>query len=137
MGVPPFLITATVEAILAQRLVRRICTECRTEFEPSDELLMELQLPIEQARQYKFYYGKGCTRCNNGGYKGRVGIYELLDMTDEIRDLITSDASTDDIRNLARTQGMTSLREAGLKLIFDGITTIDEVVRETVLEDVE
>jgi len=137
MGVPPFLITATVEAILAQRLVRRICTECRTEFEPSDELLMELQLPIEQARQYKFYYGKGCTRCNNGGYKGRVGIYELLDMTDEIRDLITSDASTDDIRNLARTQGMTSLREAGLKLIFDGLTTIDEVVRETVLEDVE
>ena len=137
MGVAPFLITATVEAILAQRLVRRICTECRTEFEPSDELLMELQLPIEQARQYKFYYGKGCTRCNNGGYKGRVGIYELLDMTDEIRDLITSDASTDDIRNLARTQGMTSLREAGLKLIFDGLTTIDEVVRETVLEDVE
>ncbi|MEC7556827.1 MAG: ATPase, T2SS/T4P/T4SS family [Planctomycetota bacterium] len=137
MGVPPFLITATVEAILAQRLVRRICTECRTEFEPSDELLMELQLPIEQARQYKFYYGKGCERCNNGGYKGRCGIYELLDLTDEIRDLITSDASTDDIRNLARTQGMTSLREAGLKLIFDGVTTIDEVVRETVLEDVE
>ncbi len=93
MGIPPFLITATVEAILAQRLVRRICTECRTEFEPSDELLMELQLPIEQAREYKFYYGKGCTRCNNGGYKGRCGIYELLDLTDEIRDLITSDAS--------------------------------------------
>jgi type IV pilus assembly protein PilB len=137
MGIPPFLITATVEAILAQRLVRRICTECRTEFEPSDELLLELQLPIEQARQYKFYYGKGCPRCNNGGYKGRCGIYELLDLTDEIRDLITSDASTDDIRNLARTQGMTSLREAGLKLIFDGVTTIDEVVRETVLEDVE
>jgi type IV pilus assembly protein PilB len=135
MGIPPFLITATVEAILAQRLVRRICTECRTEFEPSDELLLEL--PIEQARQYKFYYGKGCPRCNNGGYKGRCGIYELLDLTDEIRDLITSDASTDDIRNLARTQGMTSLREAGLKLIFDGVTTIDEVVRETVLEDVE
>ena len=98
---------------------------------------MELQLPIEQARQYKFYYGKGCERCNNGGYKGRCGIYELLDLTDEIRDLITGDASTDDIRNLARTQGMTSLREAGLKLIFDGVTTIDEVVRETVLEDVE
>jgi type IV pilus assembly protein PilB len=137
MGVPPFLITATVEAILAQRLVRRICTECRTEFEPSDELLMELQLPIEQARQYKFYYGKGCARCNNGGYKGRVGIYELLDMSDEIRDMITSDASVDDIKNLARTQGMTTLREAGLKLIFDGLTTIDEIVRETVVEDVE
>ena len=136
MGVPPFLITATVESILAQRLVRRICSECRTEFEPSDELLMELQLPIEQARQYQFYYGKGCARCNNGGYKGRVGIYELLDMSDEIRDLITSDASTDDVRNLARTQGMTTLREAGLKMIFDGVT-IDEVVRETVVEDLE
>jgi type IV pilus assembly protein PilB len=137
MGVQPFLITATLEAILAQRLVRKICTECRTEFEPSDELLMELQLPIEQARQYSFYYGKGCTRCNNSGYKGRTGIYELLEVTDDVRDMITSDASVDDIRNFARSQGMTTLREAGLKLIFDGVTTIDEVVRETVMEDVE
>ncbi len=137
MGVPPFLITATVEAILAQRLVRRICTECRTEFEPSDELLMELQLPIEQARQYSFYYGKGCARCNNTGYKGRTGMYELLIVTDDIRDMITSDASVDDIRNFARSQGMTTLREAGLKLIFDGATTIDEVVRETVMEDID
>jgi type IV pilus assembly protein PilB len=137
MGVQPFLITATLEAILAQRLVRRICTECRTEFEPSDELLMELQLPIDQARQYSFYYGKGCARCNNSGYKGRTGIYELLEINDDVRDMITSDASVDDIRNFARTQGMTTLRESGLKLIFDGVTTIDEVVRETVMEDVE
>ncbi len=137
MGVPTFLITATVEAIQAQRLVRTICKECRTEFEPSDELLLELQLPIEQARQYSFYYGKGCATCNNSGYKGRTGLYELMDVTDEIRDLITADASTDDIRNVARSQGMTTLREAGLKLIFDGVTTIDEVVRETVIEDIE
>ncbi len=137
MGVQPFLITATLEAILAQRLVRKICTECRTEFEPSDELLMELQLPIDQARQYSFYYGKGCARCNNSGYKGRTGIYELLEINDDVRDMITSDASVDDIRNFARTQGMTTLRESGLKLIFDGVTTIDEVVRETVMEDVE
>ena len=136
MGVPPFLITATVEAILAQRLVRKICTECRTEFDPSDDLLMELQLPIEKARQYKFYYGKGCSRCNNSGYKGRTGIYEFLEVTDEIRDMIVADASVDDIRNFARTQGMTTLREAGLKLIFDGVTTIDEVVRETVVEEI-
>ena len=135
MGVPPFMITATVEAILAQRLVRRICTDCRTEFEPSDELLMELQLPVAQARKYKFYYGKGCPRCNNGGYKGRVGLYELLTITDDIRDLISVNASTDEIRSLARNQGMTTLRESGLKLIFDGITTIDEVVRETIVED--
>jgi type IV pilus assembly protein PilB len=137
MGVQPFLITATLEAILAQRLVRKICTECRTEFEPSDELLMELQLPIDQARQYSFYYGKGCARCNNSGYKGRTGIYELLEINDDVRDMITSDSSVDDIRNFARTQGMTTLRESGLKLIFDGVTTIDEVVRETVMEDVE
>jgi type IV pilus assembly protein PilB len=137
MGIAPFMITATVEAILAQRLVRKICTECRTEFEPSDELLMELQLPIAQARQYRFYYGKGCARCNNSGYKGRSGIYELLNVTDDIRDLIAANAATDEIRNVARGQGMTTLREAGLKLIFDGVTTIDEVVRETVMEDIE
>jgi type IV pilus assembly protein PilB len=137
MGVKPFLITATVEAVLAQRLVRRICSECRTEFEPSDELLMELQLPIQQARQYSFYYGKGCARCNNSGYKGRCGIYELLEVTDDIRDLVAENASVDDIRNFARTQGMTTLREAGLKLIFDGVTTIDEVVRETISEDMD
>ncbi|MEX0701468.1 MAG: ATPase, T2SS/T4P/T4SS family [Planctomycetales bacterium] len=137
MGIPPFLITATVESVLAQRLVRRICTQCRTEFEPSDELLMELQLPIDQARQYQFYYGRGCNRCNNSGYKGRTGIYELIDISDDLRDMIASDASVDDIRSFARSQGMTTLREAGLKLIFDGVTTIDEVVRETVMEELE
>lgn len=137
MGVPAFLITATVEAVLGQRLVRRICVECRTEFEPSDELLMELQLPIERARQYKFYYGKGCPRCNNAGYKGRTGLYELLEVNDDIRDMISGNASVDEMRNLARSHGMTTLREAGLKLIFDGVTTIDEVVRETVMEDLE
>lgn len=136
MGVPAFLITATVEAILAQRLVRRICSECRAQFSPSDELLMELQLPLDTARKYKFYYGKGCARCNNSGYKGRVGIYELLIMSDEIRDAIAAEASGDDLRDIARQQGMTTLRESGLKLIFDGQTTIDEVVRETVVEDV-
>ena len=136
MGVPAFLITATVEAILAQRLVRRICSECRTQFVPSDELLMELQLPLNTARKYKFYYGKGCARCNNSGYKGRVGIYELMIMSDELRDAIAAEASGDDLRDIARQQGMTTLRESGLKLIFDGATTIDEVVRETVIEDV-
>ena len=137
MGIQPFLITATVEGVLAQRLVRKICTECRSEFEPSDELLMELQLPIKQARQYKFYYGKGCQRCNNSGYKGRTGIYELMNIDDEIRDLISENASVDEMRKQARAQGMTTLRESGLKMIFDGVTTIDEVVRETIMEDIE
>ncbi len=137
MGIQPFLITATIEGILAQRLVRKICSECRSEFEPSDDLLMELQLPIKQARQYKFYYGKGCQRCNNSGYKGRTGIYELMDIDDEIRDLISENASVDEMRKQARSHGMTTLRESGLKMIFDGITTIDEVVRETIMEDIE
>ena len=137
MGIQPFLITATVEGILAQRLVRMICKECRSEFEPSDDLLMELQLPIQQARKYKFYYGKGCPRCNNGGYKGRTGIYELMTIDDDIRDMISNNSSVDEMRNLARGQGMTTLRESGLKLIFDGVSTIDEVVRETVMEDLE
>jgi type IV pilus assembly protein PilB len=137
MGVPPFMITATLQAVLAQRLVRKICSDCRTEFEPSDELLMELQLPVEQARKYKFFYGKGCPRCNNGGYKGRWGLYELLTITDDCRDLISTNASTDELRNMARTQGMTTLRESGLKSIFDGVTTIDEVVRETAMEDID
>jgi type IV pilus assembly protein PilB len=137
MGIPSFLITASVEGVLAQRLIRKICTNCRAEFDPSDELLMELQLPIEQARQYSFYYGKGCERCNNSGYKGRSGIYELFIMTDDIRDMISANASVDEMRNLARSQGMTTLREAGLKLIFDGVTTIDEIVRETIMEDAD
>ncbi len=137
MGVPSFLITATVMGIQAQRLIRKICTECRSEFEPSDELLMELQLPIEQARQYSFYYGRGCERCNNSGYKGRTGLYELLEVTDDIRDLVSNNSSVDEIRNMARSQGMTTLRESGWKLIFDGVSTIDEVVRETVMEDVD
>jgi len=137
MGIPPFLITATVEGIMGQRLVRKICIECRTEFEPSDELLMELQLPVEIARKYKFYYGKGCPRCNNSGYKGRTGMYELLTVNDDIRDMVSSDGSVDDMRALARSQGMITLRESGLRLIFDGMTTIDEVVRETVMEDIQ
>jgi type IV pilus assembly protein PilB len=137
MGIEPFLITACLEGILAQRLVRRICVECRTQFEPSDELLMELQLPVQQARQYKFYYGKGCPRCSNSGYKGRTGIHELMDITDEIRDMISGSSNVDELRNFARTQGMITLRESGLKLIFDGVTTIDEIVRETITDDGE
>ncbi|MEI7699562.1 MAG: pilus assembly protein PilB, partial [Planctomycetia bacterium] len=92
--------------------------------------------PLKTARKYKFYYGKGCARCNNSGYKGRIGLYELMMMTDELRDGIAAEASADDLRVIARQQGMITLRESGLKLIFDGLTTIDEVVRETVIEDV-
>src|SRR5205814_1822860 len=99
MGLQPFLITATVECVLAQRLVRRICTECRTEFEPSADMLMELNLRPDEVKGKQFYYGKGCDRCNNSGYKGRMGLYELLIMNDRIRDLIAQGVSTDELRN--------------------------------------
>jgi type IV pilus assembly protein PilB len=135
MGVEPFLITATVEGILAQRLVRKICEDCRTEFEPSVDMLMELNLRPEEARGKKFYYGRGCPRCNNTGHRGRCGIYELLIMNDEIRDLISQGASTDQLRTACRHQGMSSLREAGLSAIWSGTTSIEEVARETVVEE--
>ena len=104
MGVEPFLITATVEGILAQRLVRKICTNCRTEFEPPLDQFLELNLKPEEAkaRGLKFYYGAGCDKCNNLGFKGRSGIFELIPMTDQIRDLVSGGASTDQLRGAIR-----------------------------------
>ena len=135
MGLEPYLITATLEGILAQRLVRKTCADCRSEYEPSPELLMELNLRPQDIRGKKFYYGRGCDRCNNTGFRGRCGIFELMILTDELRDLIVSNASTDELRIAARRQGMSTLREAGLRAIYNGVTTIEEVVRETVLEE--
>lgn len=135
MGLPTFLITATIEGVLAQRLVRKICVVCRTEFTPSPEVALELGMTPEVAARKKFFYGKGCDKCNNTGYKGRMGIYELLLMTDNLRELVVSEASLDVFRSACRKAGMRTLRETGLKSIHDGMTTIEEVVRETVLDD--
>ncbi|EAQ80005.1 GspE/PulE family protein [Blastopirellula marina] len=134
MGIPTFMITATVEAILAQRLVRRICSQCREESIPSNDMLFELKMKPEELAGRKFYKGIGCENCNNTGYKGRIGLFELLIMNDDIRDMIMRNASTDEIREEARRVGMTSLRDAGMLLAYDGLTSIEEVVRETVLE---
>lgn len=135
MGVEPFLITATVEAILAQRLVRKICSVCKTEFEPSRDQLMELNLKPEDVRGTKFFYGEGCDKCNNLGYKGRTGIYELMVMNDDVRDLISKGASTDQLRSYTRSKGVKGLRERGLDALYSGMTTVEEVARETVLEE--
>ncbi len=135
MGLEPFLITATLEAILAQRLVRKICEDCRTEFEPSAEMLMELNLTPAEVRGKKFYFGRGCDRCSSTGHRGRMGLFELLVVDDEIRDLISQGASTDALRSACRKIGMYTLRESGLNALFAGQTSIEEVVRETVLED--
>jgi type IV pilus assembly protein PilB len=135
MGVEPFLITATVEGIMAQRLVRKICATCKTEFEPSRDQLMELNLKPEDVRGKKFFFGEGCDKCNNLGFKGRTGIYEFLIMNDDIRDLVSKGASTDQIRAYSRSKGVKGLRERGLDALYSGVTSVDEIVRETVLED--
>ena len=134
MGVPTFLITATVEAILAQRLVRRICPECRQETEPTEDMLLELELTPERIKGRKFYQGAGCATCNNTGYKGRVGLFELMVLDDELRDMINDNCNTDDLRDKAKSKGMKILRDTGIDFIFDGTTTAEEIVRETVLD---
>jgi type IV pilus assembly protein PilB len=136
MGLPTFLITATVEAVLAQRLVRKICANCRTEFTPAQEVLMELGLSSETAMSKKFFYGKGCEKCNNTGYKGRMGIYELLVMNDTLREMVVSEASLDEFRNACRKFGMRTLREAGMIAIHNGHSSIEEILRETMLDDI-
>ncbi len=134
MGVQPFLITATVEAILAQRLVRRICNACKEEYVPDADALADLELTSDQIVGKSFFRGRGCDKCSGSGYKGRLGLYELLVMTDELRDLVVRNASTEEIRDLARKRGMVTLRDAGMANMFAGHTTADEVIRETILE---
>ena len=136
MGLPTFLITATVEAVLAQRLVRKICQNCRTEFSPAPEVCMELGLSVEEASTKKFFYGKGCERCNNTGYKGRMGIYELLVMNDTLREMVVSEASLDEFREACRKFGMRTLRETGMQMIHNGQSSIEEVLRETMMDNI-
>lgn len=132
MGIPTFLITATVEAILAQRLVRRICTKCREEVEPPLEVLYELGMEKADIKDQKFYRGKGCDNCNNTGYKGRIGLFELMVMNDDLREMILRNVTTDELRAKAVEYGMITLRDYGKQFIFQGHTTAEEVVRETV-----
>ena len=135
LGVETFLITATVEAIVAQRLVRRICNGCKEEYEPSSEELLELKLRPEDVSDRTFFRGKGCNQCNNSGYRGRLAIFEIMEFDDAVRELVLSQASTAVLRVEAQKRGMRSLRECGLLAIYDGQTTIDEVVRETMIDD--
>ena len=135
LGVESFLITATVEAIVAQRLVRRICNNCKEEYEPTAEELLELKLHHEDVAGRTFFRGKGCETCNNSGYRGRLALFEIMEFDDSLRELILSQASTAVLRVEAQKRGMRSLRESGLLSIYDGQTTIDEVVRETMLDD--
>jgi len=132
LGVEPFLLAATLECVVAQRLVRKICNDCRVSYEPSDEALMELDLQPDKVRGKKFAYGKGCESCHYTGYRGRSAIFEIMRVTDRIRELMMDNVPTSQLRQAALEEGMRTLRESGLLAIFDGVTTIEEVVRETI-----
>ncbi len=131
MGVEPFMISASLEGVLGQRLIRKICTSCRTPYEPSEAVLAQLGLSPHDIGDKNFYYGKGCDNCNHTGYKGRKGIYELLHISDPLRDLINQRAPSVVLRQKAIELGMTTLREDGLRAIYDGETTIEEVLKYT------
>ena len=135
LGIENFLLTATIEAIVAQRLVRSICTKCKEEYVPSEEQLMELALRSEDVEGRTFYRGRGCKNCFNSGYKGRLAIFEIMQFNDSVRELVMSQSTTNDLRTEARRRGMRTLRESGLLSIYEGQTTIDEVVRETIAEE--
>ncbi len=131
MGVEPFLISSTLEAVLGQRLLRSICRQCRTAYQPNEILLEELGISRQDIGEKQFYYGKGCDACNNTGYKGRKGIYELLKVTDPVRELINERAPTVTLKQKAIELGMVTLRQDGLRSIFAGDTTIEEVLKYT------
>ncbi len=131
MGVEPFLISSTLEAVLGQRLLRSICSNCRTPYEPNQTFLDQLGLSRRDIGEKQFFYGKGCEACNQTGYKGRKGIYELMKITDPIRELINERAPTVVLKQKAVELGMVTLRQDGLRSIFDGDTTIEEVLKYT------
>lgn len=130
MGVEPFLLISTLEGVLAQRLVRKICTECKTPYNPTAEMLASADLTMEDIEGHPLYYGRGCKHCNNTGYKGRTGIYELLILNDTLRELILEKAPQSTIKAKACEAGMKTMRECGLEKAFMGITSLEEILRE-------
>ena len=132
MGIEPFLVATSVNLIQAQRLIRRVCKDCKREHATPAEALAEIGFSPEETKTLKTYKGQGCSTCNNTGYKGRVGLYEVMEITDEVRELILIGASALELRKKAIEDGMITLRESGLHKIRAGITTVEEVVRETV-----
>ncbi len=134
MGIEPFLIASAVILILAQRLVRKICTECREPIKVHPQLLIDLGVPPDEVRTFPVYKGKGCSICNYTGYKGRIGLYEVMPMKEEIKELVLARASTSEIKKEAIRLGMKTLRQSGIVKIREGLTTIEEVLRST-MED--
>src|SRR5436190_12049920 len=133
MGIEPFLVATSVLLIAAQRLARRICSNCKEVVEMTPQALINLGYKKEEVGTFTVYKGRGCDKCNNTGYKGRVALIEVMTIDDDIRELILSGGTAIDIKRKAAETGMISLRRSGLIKIMDGVTTIEEVVRETVL----
>lgn len=131
MGVEPFMISASLEGVLGQRLIRKVCKQCSTPYEPTEAVLKQLGLSPHEIGDKSFYYGSGCPACNNTGYRGRKGIYELLDVTEPIRELINQRAPGVVLKQKAIELGMSTLREDGLRCIFEGETSIEEVLKYT------
>lgn len=131
MGLEPFLISASLEGVLGQRLLRRICRHCRTAYEPDQNVISMLQVDPLEIAEKQFFYGKGCSECNRTGYKGRQGLFELMVINDSVRELITKKAPTLVLKQKAVENGMRTLRDDGLRCIFDGLTTIEEVLKYT------
>ena len=131
MGLEPFLLSASLEFVLAQRLVRKICTSCVSEFEPKKEMLDQLGISQKDIGDRKFFFGSGCDECSKSGYRGRTGLFEMIKVTDSFREMINSGAATLVLRQKAIEQGMRTLREDGLRSIFDGESTVEEVLKYT------
>jgi type IV pilus assembly protein PilB len=131
MGLEPFLLSASLEFILAQRLVRKVCSSCKQEFDPKNEMLQNLGITRTDLGDRVFYFGGGCEECSNGGYRGRTGLFEMIKVNDSFRELINSGAATLVLKQKAIEQGMRTLREDGLRSIFDGETTVEEVLKYT------
>ena len=133
MGIEPFLVATSVNVIAAQRLVRRVCQNCKEEVETPIQALLSIGFAESEAHSLKLVKGRGCEKCANTGYKGRIGLFEVMDMSDDMRELVLSGATAMELRRKAIEEGMVSLRQSGLQKIREGLTTIDEVVRETIL----
>jgi len=133
MGIEPYLVATSVHLIAAQRLVRRLCKECKEVLPMPPQALVDIGYSLEDAKSVVVYKGRGCTTCNNTGYKGRVALYEVLEITDAIREMVLTGASALELKARAVEEGMITLRGSGLRKLKAGMTTVEEVVRETVL----
>jgi type IV pilus assembly protein PilB len=131
MGVEPFLVANSVNLVCAQRLVRRICEHCKEPWDVSPAKLIDAGVDAVDAPAFQAFRGRGCDRCNGSGYKGRVGVFEVMEMSEGLRDAVIAGAPSTDVRRLAMREGMTTLRQSGLQKVREGVTTIEEVVRET------